>query len=168
MTDHTGRPLMPLDVLRPPHMCLIGAPKVLVDTRAFLFALIASPLILGSLGAVLVLPGMVILFGLPATMLVGGPVAWWTISRFAGADGKVGFGQMVAAGILAAALTGLLVFAFLVFDRESTKQAIDTAFAIGSIGMVVAILQGLLFAWIYRAQVRPQPDLHRLYREWII
>lgn len=158
----------PLDVLPWRGWLLPGRPEVLVDRRAFLIALIGAPVIVGACGAVLVIPGLAVLLGLPATLVVGGPVAWWTISRFGAADGTIGAGQMALAGAFAVGITTLLVVLWQILDHGAVDRALSETWLVMVFGLIIALLQGVVLAALYNWKVRPQAVLHRMYREWII
>jgi len=132
-------------------------PQALVDPVAFTLALVLTPLIVGVLGApVLLIPTFAVVFGGPAYLLIGTPLMWAALRR-----GKTDPDYFFGLGLktIAAIAAPLALFALgqmTLEGRPGELGTLATTFAIfTAISAVMAGVWGAMFASLYRRLRNP-------------
>ena len=132
-------------------------PQALVDPVAFTLALVLSPLIVGVLGApVLLIPTFAVVFGGPAYLLIGTPLMWAALRR-----GKTDPDYFFGLGLktIAACATPIVLFAVsqMILNGQIREfGALITWFAfVTAISAAMAGVWGAMFATLYRRLRNP-------------
>ncbi len=139
----------------------LRTPVVQIDWRAFLIAIVVTPFAFAPTGVIFMGYGVVVtlvaaVVGLPAMILIGGPLAYLAITRFPAADGRVSLGAGALTGLIAIVLAGPLgVVAMVIWGESATEAAVVMLYYV-AFGLIAAPLEGLIFAAIYRRFARTE------------
>ena len=142
---------------------LCGPPKVALDIRAFAAAMVGAPIMFAAMGFLLLGYGAIVTsiaaaMSLPGFVLVGGPVACLTITRFPRKDGTASTGLLVIAAFVA---LGLILPATTLFQLASGlpwEEATNAAGQYAIAGLVTAPIEALCFGYLYGVVASaPQP-----------
>ncbi len=128
-------------------------PERLVDPVAFFIALILAPLVVGLLGApLLLIPSFAVLVGGLPYLLIGGPILWWALRR-----GEISDDRFFGLGFKTiCALTIPCYLAFLpnfIARGSDIADALTLAWVVGLCAAICAVhagLWGMVFAILYR------------------
>lgn len=128
-----------------------------IDWWAFGLGMVATPLLIGVLGLPLVVPTIAVILGLPAQLLLGGPAAWWAITRGGWSGAKPGYGTLVLWSLIANC--GVIPVGLLLTLAPGNSEVGEILFPYFACGLIVAPIEALLFTAIYRATMRPVAEL---------
>lgn len=116
---------------------------------SFLFAALATPLVVGIGGIPFILPPFAAWYGFPAYLVLGLPVFWAVIKRCDGAVKRGASDPFVVAGLIASLGVYPLYFAIYAVTGSSLRSAEEAALVCFGFGIVFAPLHGLVFGMLY-------------------
>ena len=138
---------------------LLGPARYRVPVAAFAASLILTPVILAVLGGVLIVPLFAALMGLPAQILLGGPMAWIVAGRYVTKRGRISLGALAAGGFFANALSFPLALPVLIVLGWSPFEALEALIFYCTAGIIFAPLEGVIFGLVYRGLTGPAEPL---------
>lgn len=142
-----------------PSLSLLGPPRYRVPFGPFLLALALTPVALGLAGGILIIPFFAAILGLPAQLLLGGPMAWIVSARYANATGHVALDALAAGGFFANILAFPAGLTVLLLTGEHIAQALDTMLFYCGLGVIFAPLEAVIFGMLLRIFAGPLEPL---------
>ncbi|MEM9138544.1 MAG: hypothetical protein AAGB15_01815 [Pseudomonadota bacterium] len=123
------------------------------DWRAFVLAMIATPIVLAVCGAVLFIPIFAAIFGLPMQLTLGSVAAWLAITRGRlDETGRPRLAPFIGYAFLLNFASPVLYAAWSLVAGES--NVIGGALFYLGFGALFAPIEGGIFGWLYRMWVR--------------
>ncbi|MEM7745765.1 MAG: hypothetical protein AAF409_18860 [Pseudomonadota bacterium] len=141
---------------------VFGPRRVRIDWGAFVLAAVLAPVIFAISGLVLLFYGVfltigAVVMGAPVYLTLGLAAAYLAITRHAGPDGLPGYGACLGAAFLATLAAWPGAVAVVMWGGDPLAAAIGHATTYVFLGLIAGPIQGLLFAWIYRANAIATP-----------
>lgn len=139
--------------------CIIGPARYRVPPGPFLVALVLTPLVLALAGSFLVVPIFAAILGIPALLLLGGPIAWAITARYVQDTGRVSLGALAAGGFWANLAAFPLGFAALLIMGERPHEVLEIMLGYCGAGVLFAPLQAVIFGALFNLMARPMVPL---------
>lgn len=122
------------------------------DWRAFILAMVATPIVLGVGGAVLVIPAFAAILGLPMQLTLGTAAALLAIRYGHYRNGRPGMASFIGYAFLANFFSPVLYTAWALVTGESDIW--EGALIYLGFGAIFAPVEGAIFGGLYRLMAR--------------